>query len=79
MAPWKSPGLDGFPIGFYHNIQKLIGNNVITYIKDSWNKVANISEVYCTDLFVIPKVGSPQIAHHFGPTYVIISIKFLAK
>lgn len=77
MAPWKSPRPDGYHAGFYQNTWQLIGGNVCRYIKDLLNKVADISELNCSDLCLIPKVDNSQ---PFRPIYLCnSSIQFLAK
>lgn len=37
MAPWKSPGPDGFLAGFYHHEWDVVGPTVCNSIKDLWN------------------------------------------
>lgn len=80
MALWNSPGLDGFPTGFYHISWQIVRGNVSNYIRDLWHMVADISEVNSIDLCLIPKVESPQTVHQFRPISLCNSIyKVLSK
>jgi hypothetical protein len=33
MAPWKAPGPDGFPAGFYHNGWRDVGSSVCDFVR----------------------------------------------
>jgi hypothetical protein len=56
MDPWKAPGPDGFPAGFYQKSWSIVGNHVCDFVRLVWSNPSKISEVNQTDICLIPKV-----------------------
>lgn len=59
MQPWKAPGPDGFPTGFYHKAWDIVHINVCSFVKDVWRNPNLLHEVNKTDICLIPKVPNP--------------------
>lgn len=59
MAPWKAPGPDGRPGGFFQHSWDTIGDNIyITYL---WSRPDKIYEVNKTEICLIPKLQNPTL------------------
>jgi hypothetical protein len=67
MHPWKAPGADGFPAGFYQKSWDTVGVNVKKFVEKVWNEPSAISEVNHTDICLIPKVSQPEFIKQFRP------------
>ncbi|KAI5390658.1 hypothetical protein KIW84_075816 [Lathyrus oleraceus] len=55
MDPWKSPGSDGYPVGFYQNSWSIVGSKVCTHVRRFWDNPKEIAEVNYINLCLIPK------------------------
>lgn len=33
MYPWKSPGPDGYPVGFFHQSWNMVGNHACSFLQ----------------------------------------------
>ncbi|XP_058759648.1 uncharacterized protein LOC131632954 [Vicia villosa] len=67
MKPWKAPGTDGFPAGFYQRVWKVIREDLTKFVKDVWRNQIMISEINKTDICLIPKIDHPQTIAQFRP------------
>jgi hypothetical protein len=67
MQPWKAPGPDGFPAGFYQKSWDIVGNTVCNFVAQVWKDPSRIAEVNQTDICLIPKVPHPEYVHQFRP------------
>jgi hypothetical protein len=67
MQPWKAPGPDGFPAGFYQKAWDTVGNSVYDFVRAVWDNPSAISTVNQTDICLIPKVQHPEVVTQFRP------------
>lgn len=67
MTPWKAPRPDGFPVGFYKKLWKVVDIKVCEIVERSWENPTYITEVNQTNIFLIPKTQQPEYVHHFRP------------
>jgi hypothetical protein len=67
MSPWKAPGPDGFPAGFYQKSWNIVGKGVCDFVRQVWANPLLLREVNCTDICLIPKVERPEFIHQFRP------------
>lgn len=65
MKPWTAPGPDGFPPSFYQKSWKIIGLDLIQFVKDVWQNPSIVAEFNKTDVCLIPKVGQPRCVAQF--------------
>ncbi|XP_058747096.1 uncharacterized protein LOC131620092 [Vicia villosa] len=56
MKPWKAPGPDGFPPGFYQKSWKTLGSYLIRFVREVWKNPSMMLEFNKTDICLIPKV-----------------------
>jgi hypothetical protein len=67
MNPWKAPGPDGFPAGFYQYSWDIVGASVCDFVKNVWRSPSDIAMVNQTDICLIPKVDQPELISQFRP------------
>jgi hypothetical protein len=67
MHPWKAPGPNGFPAGFYQRSWDIVGNAVHRFVVSVWQNPSLIADVNQTDICLIPKVTSPENIKQFRP------------
>jgi hypothetical protein len=67
MPPWKAPGPDGFPTGFYQKSWEIVGGSVCNFVKEVWRNPGIIADVNYTDICLIPKVATPEQVQQFRP------------
>jgi hypothetical protein len=67
MHPWKAPGPDGFPAGFYQKSWDVVGETVVRFVESVWHNPSLIEDVNKTDICLIPKVDSPEYVTQFIP------------
>jgi hypothetical protein len=67
MSPWKAPGPDGFPAGFYQNSWDVVGPLMCDFIKKAWKDLRLLEEINLTDICLIPKVEKPEFVNQFRP------------
>jgi hypothetical protein len=67
MSPWKAPGPDGFPAGFYQNSWDVVGPLMCDFIKKAWKDPRLLEEINLTDICLIPKVEKPEFVNQFRP------------
>jgi hypothetical protein len=67
MNPWKAPGPDGFPAGFYQKSWSIVGRKVCDFVKEVWTNPSIISEVNQTNICLIPKIQQPEYISQFRP------------
>jgi hypothetical protein len=63
--PWKSPGPDGYPAGFYQQAWDILGESVTNFVRDAWLNPQVLSEVNYTDICLIPKIALPEYVGQF--------------
>jgi hypothetical protein len=80
MHPWKAPGPDGFPAGFYQKSWDVVGENVRKFVEKVWSEPSALSEVNHTDICLIPKVSQPDHIRQFRPiSLCITNYKIVSK
>ncbi|MCH81648.1 putative ribonuclease H protein, partial [Trifolium medium] len=67
MSPWKAPGPDGFPAGFYQKSWDIVGRSVCDFVRKVWTTPSEIGVVNKTDICLIPKVQHPESVVQFRP------------
>jgi hypothetical protein len=67
MNPWKAPGPDGFPAGFYQKSWEVVGSTVCEFVRKIWLTPSDIAEVNQTDICLIPKIHQPEYIKQFRP------------
>jgi hypothetical protein len=67
IHPWKAPGPDGFPAGFYQKSWDIVSSNVYRFVDNVWKNPSSIADVNQTDICLIPKVVKPEYIHQFRP------------
>jgi len=67
MSPWKAPGPDGFPVGYYQKFWGIVGRSVCDFVKSVWSNPQLLKDVNCTDICLIPKVDQPEHILQFRP------------
>lgn len=67
MNPWKAPGPDSFPVGFYQKLWDILGSNVCDFVRRVWEKHDEIEVVNQTNIYLIPKVEQPITIMQFCP------------
>lgn len=67
MNPWKAPGLDGFPVGFYQNSWNVIGRKVYEHIEKMCDNPSVVASINHTYTFHIPKTNQLEYAIQFWP------------
>jgi hypothetical protein len=67
MNPWKAPGPDGFPAGFFQKSWNIVGQQVCDFVREVWVNPSIISEVNQTDICLIPKIQQPEYISQFRP------------
>jgi hypothetical protein len=65
MHPWKSPGPDGYPAGFYQQAWDILGESVTNFVRDAWLNPQVLGEVNYTDICLIPKIALPEYVGQF--------------
>jgi hypothetical protein len=80
MAPWKAPGPDGFPAGFYQNGWGDMGESICEFVKSIWLHPEDVASVNYTDICLIPKVDRPEFVSQFRPISLCnVSYKIITK
>ncbi|MCI20639.1 hypothetical protein A2U01_0041801, partial [Trifolium medium] len=67
MSPWKAPGPDGFPAGFYQKSWDIVSSSVCVFVRKVWNTPSEIGGVNKTDICLIPKIPHPEVVSQFRP------------
>ncbi|CAJ2675557.1 unnamed protein product [Trifolium pratense] len=67
MSPWKAPGPDGFPAGFYQKSWDIVSSSVCDFVRQIWTTPSEIGRVNKTDICLIPKVDYPEVVTQFRP------------
>ncbi|KAL0300641.1 UNVERIFIED_CONTAM: putative mitochondrial protein [Sesamum radiatum] len=84
MAPFKSPGPDGFPPSFFKNFWHIVGTDVVKAVQHFFLSGSLLKALNHTFITLIPKNDKASSAEQYRPisfcnvTYKIIS-KILAK
>jgi hypothetical protein len=67
MKPWKAPGPDGFPAGFFQKSWSIVGASVYDFVVKVWSNPSAIATVNQTDICLIPKIARPEFVNQFRP------------
>lgn len=67
MSPYKSPGPDGLPAGFYQHFWNVVGNDVVGMIKGFFHSGYILKELNQTLITLIPKTSCPNTCKEFRP------------
>ncbi|XP_026384062.1 uncharacterized protein LOC113279597 [Papaver somniferum] len=67
MAPWKSPGPDGFPGGFFRENWNEVSLEVINHVQSFFRTKFFLKQLNHTFIALIPKVNNPTSPHDFRP------------
>lgn len=80
MAPYKAPGLDGFPTGFYQNSWKTVGPSIYQLVVDFFDQGTIPEGLNNTLLALIPKVAHPETVKQFRHISLCnVTYKIIAK
>ncbi|KAK2417537.1 hypothetical protein QL285_039825 [Trifolium repens] len=80
MAPWKEPGPDGFPAGFYQHGWCDVGSSICEFVKYVWANPLDVATVNFTDICLILKVDKPGAVNQFRPISLCnVSYKIITK
>lgn len=67
MSPYKSPGYDGLPAGFYHHFWKLVEHDVVNMIQQVFNSGFLLKQLNHTLITLILKIECPSTFKEFRP------------
>lgn len=67
MSPWKSPGPDGFGVGFYLKHWGILVRDVCEVVLEFLNGGPMVEDLNHTLIALVPKVKEPKIVMEFRP------------
>lgn len=67
MGSWKSPGPDGFSLGFYQNSWHVVWELVCDFVARIWNSSMDIAAINKTNICLILKIEKPEFVTQFRP------------
>ncbi|XP_026410523.1 uncharacterized protein LOC113305730 [Papaver somniferum] len=67
MAPWKSPGPDGFPGGFFRDNWDMVSAEVINHVQGFFRSKFLLKQLNHSFIALIPKVSNPSTPNDFLP------------
>lgn len=67
LGPWKAPGSDGIPIGFYKEHWDLVGQDITQMVLSFLTRHSTLHHINSTDIVLIPKFQSQQTPIDFTP------------
>lgn len=70
MSPWKAPGPDGYPAGFYQQAWDIVGSSIISFIRQAWLQPDILKTVNHTNICLIPKTAHPEFVNQFRPIFL---------
>ncbi|XP_026384870.1 uncharacterized protein LOC113280465 [Papaver somniferum] len=79
MKPWKAPGPDGIPPGFFQHHWEIVGNDVVEMVKQFFQTGYLLKSLNATNISLIPKTKNEQFPSDLRPislcnsSYKIIS------
>lgn len=80
MAPFKAPGQDGIPVGFYQKMWPLLGNSMCEFALSFFSSGELPKGTNDTLLTLILKVPNLKLVMHFRPISLSnVSYKILTK
>ncbi|XP_026396981.1 uncharacterized protein LOC113291694 [Papaver somniferum] len=60
MKPWKAPGPDGFPLGFFQHHWDIVGADVVDMVKKFFHTGYILKSLNATNVSLIPKTKNKQ-------------------
>lgn len=80
MAPWKSPGPDGFHAGFYQSNWDILGQKITDVCLHILNDGISIGALNSTYLVLIPKTKNQKLVSEYRPISICNVVeKIVAK
>ncbi|WJX12193.1 hypothetical protein P8452_02716 [Trifolium repens] len=70
MSPWKAPGPDGYPAGFYQQAWDIVGSSIISFIRQAWLQPDILKTVNHTNICLIPKTAHLEFVNQFRPIFL---------
>lgn len=67
MAPYKAPGPDGLPAGFYQKAWSIVGDSICSLVETYFETGTLPDGINDTLISLIPKVACPESVTQFGP------------
>lgn len=56
MKPWKAPGPDGFPVGFYQKSWDVVCRDLCDFVRKAWHNPSILADINNIDIWLIQKV-----------------------
>ena len=67
LKPFKAPGLDGLPTGFFQNAWAIVGDFVVNEVKNIFRTKTMPLKLNQTLITLIPKCDRPESLSNFRP------------
>lgn len=76
----KSPGIDGFPAGFFQKTWNLTGDKLVNLIREAFRDGKIDLELNRTIIVLVPKVEGPEKISQFRPiSLCTVPLKVITK
>ncbi|XP_050222138.1 uncharacterized protein LOC126672232 [Mercurialis annua] len=80
MNPWKAPGIDGLHASFYQSHWSIVGQKLVSFIKDIFSGSPIPPEANKTLITLIPKNDYPESLKQYRPISLCnVSFKIITK
>ncbi|XP_026417206.1 uncharacterized protein LOC113312685 [Papaver somniferum] len=80
MQPWTTPGLDGFPPGFYQEMWSIVGEDTVRMVQSFFRSKHMLKQINHNFVSLIPKVNNPKSAADFRPISLCnVAYKIISK
>lgn len=80
MAPWKTPGPNDFPLGFFQHYWNRLRPNIFAFVHQCFTGIADLGKFNSTCITLIPKHGNPLYPFERRPIGLCNTIyKIIAK
>ncbi|XP_026459699.1 uncharacterized protein LOC113360405 [Papaver somniferum] len=80
LAPWSSPGPDGFPVGLYKDNWDTVKDEVIAHVQSFFTNRYLLKHSNYTFITLIPKIKNASFPHDFRPISLSNSVyKIISK